>query len=100
VDNAIRHNVPGGTVTITTGAGAATVTNTGPVIPADELDQLFQPFTRLAGERVAAPDGLGLGLPIVAAIVTAHEGRLDARPLPTGGLSVTVRLLADVPTRE
>jgi signal transduction histidine kinase len=128
VDNAIRHNVPGGTVTITTGAGAATVTNTGPVIPPDELDQLFQPFTRLAGrvsnrtaprvqpncsacpteltvefnsrERVAAPDGLGLGLPIVAAIVTAHEGRLDARPLPTGGLTVTVRLLADVPTHE
>jgi signal transduction histidine kinase len=100
VDNAIRHNVPGGTVTVTTGAGAATVTNTGPVIPADELDQLFQPFTRLTGERVAAPDGLGLGLPIVAAIVTAHKGRLDARPLPTGGLTVTVRLLADIPTRE
>jgi signal transduction histidine kinase len=76
------------------------VTNTGPVIPADELDQLFQPFTRLAGERVAAPDGLGLGLPIVAAIVTAHEGHLDARPLPAGGLTVTVRLLADVPTHE
>jgi len=100
VDNAIRHNVPGGTVTITTGASTATVTNTGPVIPAGELDQLFQPFTRLAGERVVAPDGLGLGLPIVAAIVAAHEGRLDARLLPTGGLTVTVRLLADIPARE
>jgi signal transduction histidine kinase len=100
VDNAIRHNIPGGTVTITTGAGAATVTNTGPVIPVDELDGLFEPFMRLAGERVAVPDGLGLGLPIVAAIVTAHEGHLDARPLPTGGLTITVRLLADVPTRE
>jgi signal transduction histidine kinase len=100
IDNAIRHNnSTGGTVTVTVTAttprpGAATlmVTNTGPVIPPDQLDRLFQPFARHAPDRTAIRDGLGLGLPIVAAIVAAHDADLDARPLPAGGLAVTVWL--------
>jgi signal transduction histidine kinase len=94
VDNAIRHNRTGGTVEVATGtaAGMATlrVTNTGPVIAREQLAHLFQPFARLAPDRTAR-DGLGLGLPIVTAITTAHDAELDARPLPTGGLAITVR---------
>lgn len=97
IDNAIRHNNTGGTVdvTITTQPGAATltVTNTGPLIPPDQLDRLFQPFARLTPDRTTR-DGLGLGLPIVTAIAAAHGADLDARPLPTGGLAITVRLPA------
>ncbi|OXM59502.1 sensor histidine kinase [Amycolatopsis vastitatis] len=97
VDNAVRHNIPDGTVEVTTeseaGTTTLTVTNTGPVIPPGEVDRLLQPFTRLTGERTAR-DGLGLGLPIVAAIVTAHGGDLDVRPGRSGGLVVTVRLPA------
>jgi signal transduction histidine kinase len=96
VDNALRHNVEGGRVEVATGTrdGAAvlTVGNTGPVIRADQLDQLFHPFTRLAGDRTG--EGLGLGLPIVAAVVTAHCGRLDVRPREGGGLCVRVELPA------
>jgi signal transduction histidine kinase len=96
VDNAVHHNTPGGRVAVETattgGRATVTVTNTGPVIPPHQLDRLFQPFTRLAGQRATTRDGLGLGLPIVAAIVAAHDGHLDAHPLPSGGLAITVGL--------
>lgn len=102
VDNAIRHNHEGGNVEVATGtqAGTATltVTNTGPVIPPDELDHLFQPFARQAPDRTAR-DGLGLGLPIVTAIVSAHNADLNVDPHPAGGLTVTV-WLPPVPTHE
>jgi signal transduction histidine kinase len=96
VDNAIRHNVECGSVEVgtTAGDGVATLTvaNTGPVILPDQVVQLFEPFTRLAGDRTATPDGLGLGLPIVAAITAAHDGHLAAAPRAGGGLVVTVEL--------
>jgi signal transduction histidine kinase len=70
------------------GAATLTVTNSGPVIPPAELARLFQPFARLAGQRTAVRNGfdhgLGLGLPIVAAIATAHDAAVDARARPTG----------------
>lgn len=96
VDNAIRHNVAAGSVEVRTATAGdvvtLTVANTGPVVRPDQLDRLFQPFTRLTGDRTATGDGLGLGLPIVAAVVAAHDGRLDVEPRPGGGLTVTVEL--------
>ncbi|WP_143220286.1 sensor histidine kinase, partial [Actinomadura sp. CNU-125] len=51
VDNAIRHNVPDGRVSVTTGTVGGrpvlTVENTGPVVPPDALERLFMPFQRL-----------------------------------------------------
>jgi signal transduction histidine kinase len=95
LDNALRHNVPGGRVQVTTGnrAGQAflSVANTGPMIAQAEVAGLFEPFRRLGADRVGA-DGLGLGLSIVRAIATAHNARLRARALPTGGLDVQIRL--------
>ncbi|WP_026413371.1 sensor histidine kinase [Actinomadura oligospora] len=94
-DNAVRHNVPGGRVTIRTGVrdgrSELVVRNTGPVVPADQVDTIFQPFQRLAATRLAGRDGHGIGLSIVAAIVTAHDGDLHAEAPPEGGLEVTVR---------
>jgi signal transduction histidine kinase len=94
VDNAVRYNVTGGSVQITTGSADGrsyvTVTNTGPVIPESKVASLFEPFTRL-DERLANGQGVGLGLSIVASVVTAHEGEIDARALPTGGMTTTVR---------
>lgn len=92
VDNAVRHNVPGGWIEVVTGLreGRAllSVANTGRVIPPEKVDLLFQPFGRLE-DRVGR-DGLGLGLSIVTAIAAAHEADLRARPLPGGGLEVEV----------
>jgi signal transduction histidine kinase len=92
-DNAIRYNVAGGQVEISTGDrdGRAflTVSNTGPVIPPDQLGRLFQPFQRLDPGR-AERGGLGLGLAIVSAIAAAHGADLRAVTRAAGGLAVEV----------
>src|SRR5262249_17042732 len=65
------------------------VFSTGPVIPPDQVDRLFQPFHRGAPrDRTGGRDGLGLGLSIVAAIAEAHGAWLQAHALPGGGLGL------------
>ena len=92
---AIDHNVPGGDVGVRTareGSDAVLiVSNSGPRIPAGEIERLFEPFQRLDGTRTGADGHHGLGLSIVSAIATAHEARLTAVALADGGMSVTVR---------
>jgi signal transduction histidine kinase len=99
VDNAVRHNVPGGWIEVATGVRSGrsvlSVANTGPVIPPQQVDRLFQPFGRLETTRLSR-DGLGLGLSIVTAIAAAHDADLRARPLPGGGLEVEIHF-AQVP---
>ncbi len=95
VDNAIRYNVPGGRIDVvaeTRGESAVlSVLNTGPIVAESDMERLFQPFQRLSGaERTDRTDGLGLGLSIVHAIVTAHDGTIAAAPRPGGGLAITV----------
>jgi signal transduction histidine kinase len=94
VDNALRHNVTGGRVEIATtmngGWPGVFVGNTGPVIPPDQVERLFQPFQQLGGQRVGGTGGHGLGLAIVQAITRAHDATLSARARPGGGLDVDV----------
>jgi signal transduction histidine kinase len=98
VENAVRHNVAGGWVEVTTGVrdGSAEleVTSSGPLIAGDRVAELFEPFRRGPVERTAAVPGSGLGLSIVRAVVQAHGGAVHATPVPGGGLTVTVRLSA------
>jgi signal transduction histidine kinase len=105
VDNAVRHNVPGGWISLRVGTeqGQAVLTaaNSGPVVPPGEVARLFAPFQRLGAARSAAPgnavansarrDGQGLGLSIVNAIAAAHGADLQARARPDGGLHIEVR---------
>ena len=92
--NAVRHNVPGGRVEVRAGVkdGEAVLRcrNTGPLIPPAEVDRLFQPFQRLDRRRANYKDGHGLGLSIVRAIATAHDGTVTASAMPGGGLCVGV----------
>jgi signal transduction histidine kinase len=94
VDNALRHNRPGGRVEVTTGttdSGAAlTVANTGPTVPIAAVSRLFEPFQQLGPDRTGRRDGLGLGLSIVRAVAEAHHAAVTARPRPGGGLAVEV----------
>ena len=94
VDNALRHNVPGGSARIVVRTRAndveLSVVNTGPMVPAAEVDRLLQPFQRLAGDRVGHGEGLGLGLSIVAAIANGHDATLEVKPGAEGGLDVSV----------
>ena len=95
IDNAVDHNVDGGRVDIRTeaadGYALVAVTNTGPQVPADQVDRLFEPFQRLDGKRSADDSHHGLGLSIVRAIAVAHNAELAVVPHAGGGLSVTVR---------
>jgi signal transduction histidine kinase len=95
VENALRHNVSNGTLSLSTStaAGKATlsVSNTGPAVPAEEVDRLLQPFQRRATDRTGHREGLGLGLSIVAAIADAHGATLNVEPRPQGGLDVDIR---------
>lgn len=92
IDNAIRYNIPGGSVDIRTQTGrdhaTLTVANTGLPIATDNAGQLLEPFQRLVDDRVDHPDGHGLGLSIVASIASAHRARLEVHPRPNGGLTV------------
>jgi signal transduction histidine kinase len=94
IDNAIRHNAPGGQVAISTAmtsAGAAiTVGNTGTLIPPDAVEHLFQPFRQLGTQRIRHNGGHGLGLAIIRAIADAHGAALSASPRPQGGLDIAV----------
>lgn len=94
LDNAERYNIAGGTVEISTTADDATsvlrVVNTGAMVPAEMVERLFQPFTRL--DDRTRHDGFGLGLTLVSSIAAVHGGTVDATAVPTGGLDISVRL--------
>jgi signal transduction histidine kinase len=100
VRNAIRHNHTGGWLNVRTAPGPnpgeaeLSVINTGPVVPAEQLDLLFEPFRRMSGDRGSGSPGVGLGLSIVRSVVHSHRGRLVAVPREGGGLSVRVILPA------
>jgi signal transduction histidine kinase len=94
IDNALRHNLRGGTlsihVTSARGRSTFTITNTGPVIPAAQIGRLLQPFQRLSSRRSSGDPGLGLGLAIVAAIARAHQATLAVSPGRCGGLDIRI----------
>ena len=99
VENAVRHNVSGGWMTVTTGRAdedghgdaILEIASSGPVIDAATVSELFEPFRQ--GQRPRTGQrGTGLGLSIVRAVVAAHHGMVDAAPVPDGGLRVRVRL--------
>jgi signal transduction histidine kinase len=95
VENAIVHNRPGGEAHIRTIAahGQATlrVENDGSEpLGREVVERLFEPFTRVGGDRLQHREGFGLGLSIVRAVAQAHGATFEATPRPKGGLSVTV----------
>ncbi|MFJ4966325.1 Signal transduction histidine-protein kinase/phosphatase MprB [Streptomyces sp. ADI96-02] len=97
VQNAVRYNVAeGGWVEVTTeprpGHALLVVSNTGPVVPAYEIDNLFEPFRRLRTERTGSDKGVGLGLSIARSVARAHGGRIIAEPREGGGLVMRVTL--------
>lgn len=97
VQNAVRYNVKeDGWVEVTTavehGMAVLLVSNTGPVVPAYEIDNIFEPFRRLRTERTGSDKGVGLGLSIARSVARAHGGRIIAEPREGGGLVMRVTL--------
>ncbi len=94
LDNAIRHNVPDGWITVRTRQAGATVeleiANGGRHLDSDTAATLTEPFRRV--DRTAG--GFGLGLSIVRSVAEAHGGRAAVRAPSAGGLVVNVSLPA------
>jgi signal transduction histidine kinase len=92
--NAVHHNIDGGHIQLVTdirdGHAVLIITNTGPKIPASELERIFQPFQRLDPARTNDSRGLGLGLSIVQAIADAHEATITTRAPADGGLHIQI----------
>ncbi len=94
IENAVRHNVANGWVRVRTGSvderAFLEVANSGPLVPHDSVDALFEPFRR--AESRMSSDGVGLGLSIVRSVGEAHNATLDARAGIDGGLVVTLTM--------
>jgi signal transduction histidine kinase len=98
VENALRYNHIGGFVRVETDQSDdhanLRVTNSGEVVPAAALSQLFEPFFRVDSSRSRDSGGAGLGLSIVAAVAATHGGAASAAAREGGGLVLTVTLPA------
>ena len=100
LDNALRHNVPGGWATVSChnsgGGPVVTVANSGPVIAGGDVERIFEPFRRLDRSCSGSSEGHGLGLAIVKAVAIAHEAIVTVVPRPEGGLAVEVTFAPQV----
>jgi two-component system OmpR family sensor kinase len=98
VRNALVHTPPGAPVEISVGRAngraVLTVTDHGPGLGADGTKRVFEPFYRADPGRSRDRGGSGLGLSIVAAVVGAHDGRVEATETEGGGATFRVELPA------
>ena len=93
IDNALRYGEDAVVNVARSGADASvTIQDTGPGIPPDRLDAMFQPFTRGDDSRSLETGGAGLGLSIARTIVVAHGGRITLENREGGGLRATLTL--------
>ena len=74
------------------GAVTLTIADSGPGMDAEHLERLFERFYRADPSRARSSGGAGLGLAIVAAVVEAHGGTVEADSLPDRGTTFRVRL--------
>ena len=100
LDNALRYGEAG--IAVSTRAEnrmiVLEVLDRGPGIPAESVERLKQPFTRL--ERARSGTGSsGLGLAIAERIVRDHGGLLELLPREGGGLRARIAIPASTPAR-
>jgi signal transduction histidine kinase len=104
VRNAVIHTKPGDRVAVTAqgrnGSLQITVSDAGPGIPSDQLEQIFERFHRVDGARSRDTGGSGLGLAIVRAIVQAHGGSVGAESPPGQGAVFHVELPGYAPSQR
>jgi len=90
-DNAIKYNVPGGSVTVHVENSRLVVSDTGIGIPAEHKDRIFERFYRVDKSHSKASGGTGLGLSIVKHAVAYHKAEISLDSTPGKGTTVAIQ---------
>ena len=90
-DNAIKYNIPGGSVTVRAEGGCLTVSDTGIGIPAEHQARVFERFYRVDKSHSKETGGTGLGLSIVKHAAAYHKAALRLESTPGAGTTITVQ---------
>jgi signal transduction histidine kinase len=101
-ENAVRHSPAGEPVALGSRVddreACLWIRDSGPGIPPEEHDAIFERFSRSADAR--RWEGTGLGLAIVKAIAEAHHGRIELSSSPGAGAQFTIVVPLDGPAEE
>ena len=89
-DNAIKYNIPGGSVNIHAENDCLVVSDTGIGIPAEHKDRIFERFYRVDKSHSKASGGTGLGLSIVKHAVAYHKAEISLESTPGKGTTITI----------
>jgi two-component system phosphate regulon sensor histidine kinase PhoR len=96
IDNAVKYNNSGGSVSVGVSASdgrvTVTVSDTGIGIPREAQDRVFERFYRADKSRSKKIDGTGLGLAIVKHIVMIHGGTVELQSREGLGTTITVTI--------
>lgn len=101
LSNAIKHTPRGTTIMLRVWrepypeVGEQTVievADTGPGIPPEQIERLFEPFGAMGETRSARQSSTGLGLAFCKMAVTAHGGTIEVSSLPGDGATFRIRL--------
>ena len=90
-DNAIKYNVPGGSIMIHAENNCLVVSDTGIGIPAEHKDRIFERFYRVDKSHSKASGGTGLGLSIVKHAVAYHNAEIALESTPGKGTTITIQ---------
>ena len=90
-DNAIKYNIPGGSVTIHAENNRLVVSDTGIGIPAEHKDRIFERFYRVDKSHSKASGGTGLGLSIVKHAAAYHKAEITLESTPGKGTAITIQ---------
>ena len=96
LSNAVKFSRPGGKVTLKLseagGEAMISVSDEGIGIPAELLERIGQPFEQGSNDPMLAREGTGLGLALVKALISRHNGRFTVESRESLGTTITVWL--------
>jgi len=90
-DNAIKYNIPGGSVCIHVEKNRLAVSDTGIGIPAEHHGRIFERFYRVDKSHSKASGGTGLGLSIVKHAAAYHKAEIHLESTPGKGTTITIQ---------
>ena len=97
LSNAVKFTPENGAITLTV-VGAApnmvkiTVSDTGPGVPESDREKIMTPFGQSGAIELAREGGIGLGLPIVAALAKLHDGTFEIESEVGAGMRAHITL--------